>query len=212
MSEHEQDSESESVETTCENSGVAENDTELTLEQRLAEAESGRDTNHERWIRAQAEMENLRKRTHRELLEMREYQSYALISDLLPALDNLDRAVAAAETSQNIDELLQGIRMVRQQFDSILGAHSATPISALGQTFDPTEHEAVQQVPSADHEPMTVLEVLQRGYTLKERVVRPSQVIVSCAAPDTSTARATDGEDSEKLPAAGDGPAEPPNV
>ena len=80
--------------------------------------------------------------------------------------------------------LLDGIRMVAQQFRDILKAHSAEPIDALGKPFDPNLHEALTQIPSAEHEPMTVLQVVEMGYRLHDRVVRPARVIVSCAPPE----------------------------
>ena len=106
-----------------------------------------------------------------------------MVTDILPCLDNLRRAVEAAETSKNIEELTQGIQMVSKQFDDILAAHGAMPIESVGQPFDPNCHLALTQVPSPDHEPMTVLQEVERGYKLKDRIVRPSSVIVSCAPP-----------------------------
>ena len=80
--------------------------------------------------------------------------------------------------------LLNGIKMVSQQFRDTLKAHAAEPIDALGKPFDPNLHEALTQIPSAEHEPMTVLQVVEMGYRLHDRVVRPARVIVSCAPPN----------------------------
>ncbi|MCL4109624.1 UNVERIFIED_CONTAM: hypothetical protein GTU68_061881 [Idotea baltica] len=140
-----------------------------------------RDGFQDQLLRSHAELDNFRRRSSKELADAREYQSLKLVGDILPCLDNLRRAVEAAETSKNIDELTQGIQMVSKQFDGILAAHGATPIQSVGQPFDPNCHMALTQVPSADHEPMTVLQEVERGYKLKDRVVRPSSVIVSCA-------------------------------
>jgi molecular chaperone GrpE len=152
-----------------------------SLREQLEAAVAERDANHDQLLRVQAELENSRKRAVKELSDAREYQSLRLLSDILPCLDNLRRAIEAAETSGNIEDLTQGIQMVSKQFDNVLVAHGAKPIESVGQPFDPNCHQALTQVPSADHEPMTVLQEIERGYTLKDRVIRPSSVIVSCA-------------------------------
>lgn len=154
-----------------------------SLEERLEGALAERDALHDRWIRTQAELENYRKRTQKEAQQNRRYQALPLARDLLPALDNLQRAIEAAETSRQIDELLEGIRMVSRQFDEILSRHAVEPIEAVDQPFDPNFHEAVQHVPSAEQPPMTVVQELERGYRLHDRVVRPSRVIVSSGPP-----------------------------
>ena len=136
-----------------------------------------------RLLRAQAEMENFRRRTYREQEEARKFESLRLVKDILPGLDGLNRAIASAEQTGDLQNLLDGIRMVANQFRDILKAHSAEPIDALGKPFDPNLHEALTQVPSAEHEPMTVLQVVEMGYCLHDRVVRPARVIVSCAPP-----------------------------
>ena len=151
-----------------------------------AEADPGAEAQqfHERWIRSQAELENYRKRAQKEMEELRRYQSQSIIRDLLPGLDNLDRAVSAAESSSSVEELLEGIRMVQKQFDSALAAHGAKPIECMGQPFDPNLHEAVQQMPSPDFPAMTVMNEMERGYVIADRVIRPSKVIVSTGAPE----------------------------
>ena len=107
-----------------------------------------------------------------------------LAEDLLPALDNLQRALEAAKTATDASQLVQGVQMVARQFDEILGRHQITPIEALGKPFDPNLHRALQQVPGSDQPPMTVLMEYERGYQMHDRVVRPSTVIV--AAPPAS--------------------------
>jgi molecular chaperone GrpE len=128
-------------------------------------------------------MENIRRRAQRELEDSRRFESLRLLRDLLPALDGLNRAIGTGEQTADPQALLSGIRMVAQQFRDILRGHSAEPIDALGQPFDPNLHEALTQVPSADHPPMTVIQVVEMGYRLHDRVVRPARVIVSSAPP-----------------------------
>lgn len=156
---------------------------ELSYKEQIEAAVAERDANRDNWLRAQAELENYRRRVQKEIEEVRQYQSLPLARDLLPALDNLHRAIQAGETSQNISELVEGVRMVAKQVDDSLAKHNIKPIDAAGKPFDPNLHQAIQQVSSAEHPPMTVLNEVERGYVLKDRVVRPSIVIVSQSPP-----------------------------
>ena len=136
-----------------------------------------------RMIRMQADTENFRRRIQREQDEARRFESLRLVRDLLPGLDGLNRAISSAEQTGDMQTLLDGIRMVSQQFRDTLKAHAAEPIDALGKPFDPNLHEALTQIPSAEHPPMTVLQVVEMGYRMHDRVVRPARVIVSSAPP-----------------------------
>ena len=153
----------------------------------LEAAISERDENRNKWLRTEAELDNYRKRVQREAEELRRYQALPLARELLPGLDNLRRALAAAESSKNIEDLLQGVRMVAKQFEDILSRHAVQPIEAVGEPFDPNLHEALQQIPSKEYPAMTVVEELERGYTLHDRVVRPSKVIVSSGPPEATS-------------------------
>jgi molecular chaperone GrpE len=153
----------------------------LSLQDQLDAARGERDANYDRFLRAQAELENYRKRVSREAEENSRYEWLPVARELLPALDNLRRAIAAGETTNNTEELLRGVQMVAAQIEEALARHSIVPIEAVGQPFDPNMHEAVQQIPSAEHPPMTVLQDVERGYKLHDRVVRPTKVIVSAA-------------------------------
>jgi molecular chaperone GrpE len=133
----------------------------------------------DRVLRAQAELDNYRKRARRELEDERRYASMPLLRDLLPVVDNIQRAIDAAEKSPQASGLLDGIKLVAQSLVSVLAKHDCKKIEALGQAFDPAFHEAISQQPSAEYEPNTVTLVAQDGYTLYDRVVRPAQVIVS---------------------------------
>ena len=156
---------------------------EHSLEERLQAAADDRDANYDRFVRTQAEFDNYRKRVQKEAEETRRYQALPIVRELLPALDNLGRAIAAADTTDK-EELVKGVQMVAAQFDAILASHSVVPIEALGQPFDPNRHEALQQVPTDEQPPLTVLEEVERGYLLHDRVVRPSKVIVSAELPN----------------------------
>ena len=113
-----------------------------------------------RLLRTQAEMENFRRRSYREQEDARKFESLRMVRDILPGMDGLNRAIASAEQTGDLQNLMNGIRMVANQFKDILKAHAAEPIDALGKPFDPNLHEALTQIPSADHEPMTVLQGL----------------------------------------------------
>jgi molecular chaperone GrpE len=133
---------------------------------------------NDRFLRLQAEMQNLRNRTSREISDERKYAALPVLRDLLPVLDNINRAIEAAEKAGEADNLLEGFRLVRQQLVTTLTNHGAEPINALGQMFDPNFHQAILHQPSG--EPAnTVTMVTQEGYKLHDRVVRPAQVIVS---------------------------------
>ncbi len=163
----------ESAESSLDETG------ELTVEEQLKQAFKERDEHFDKLLRTQADLENYRRRIQKDLEEARKYQALGLARDLLPGLDNLSRAVEAAANSDKIDDLVTGVKMVLSQLEGILASHAVQPISAVGESFDPNFHEAIQQVSSEDHPPMTILQEVEKGYQLHDRVVRPSKVIVS---------------------------------
>lgn len=133
--------------------------------------------------RARADFDNFQKRAARDLQTERQYAAQPFLADLLPVLDNLDRAIDSAKESEAGSGILAGVEMVRKQLRDALEKNGVRMIRPDGEHFDPNVHEAVMQQPSADHPPMTVLQTLQAGYMLRERVIRPAQVIVSQAPP-----------------------------
>ena len=137
----------------------------------------------DRLLRLQAEMQNLRNRQSREIADERRYAPLPLLRDLLPVVDNIDRAVEAAEQQGEAASLLEGFKLVRQLLVGILEQHDCQPIDALGEPFDPQVHEAILKQPSDEHPADHVSLVTQQGYQLHDRVVRPSQVIVSAGPP-----------------------------
>jgi len=165
---------------------VAETTESATVERAPLEAVTAeRDELRDLLLRTRAEMENVRKRMNRERDDERRYAALPLARELLPAIDNLHRALAAGERDHDANALLQGVEMVTRQLDEILARHEIKAIPALGQPFDPNLHEALQQVPTADHPPMTVIQEYERGFQLHDRVIRPSKVIVSSSPPAT---------------------------
>lgn len=148
----------------------------------------------DRILRSQAELDNFRRRSQKESLDAMKYQSIPVIRDMLPGIDNLQRAIDAAEQTGDGSQLIDGIKMVNQQFTDALKKHLAEPIQPEGEQFDPNLHEALTQIPSADHPPMTVMQVIEIGYKIHDRVLRPAKVMVSCAPPEPAAMDNPDGE------------------
>lgn len=160
-------------------------DPEATLT--LSEAERRQlellDANN-RALRAQADLENYRKRVQRERQQDSRYALMPLLRDLFPVVDNIQRAIEAAEKNEGGESLLEGFKLVEQQLQSALLQHGCQPIVAVGKTFDPNLHEAVSQTPSDKYQAGKVVMEIAVGYQLHDRVVRPSQVVVSTGPKD----------------------------
>jgi len=150
-------------------------------EARLQTAEKQRDEYLELAKQTRADFENYQKRAQRDLATERRYAQAPLAGDLLAALDNLERALAAASQAGDRGALGQGVALVHNQLLDALRRHGITRIDAQGKPFDPNLHQAVMQQPSADHPPQTVVQVLEPGYMIHERVLRPARVAVSTA-------------------------------
>lgn len=135
--------------------------------------------------RTRADFENYQKRARREREEERRYQHGPVILDLLPVLDDLERATAAAERAGDTGPLAQGVELVRAMFLGVLRRHGVTPVKALGQPFDPNLHHAVMRRPVAGQPVNAVVQVLKEGYRIHDRLLRPAEVVV--AAPETQT-------------------------
>ena len=133
----------------------------------------------ERVLRAQAEIENVRKRGRREYEDLLRYGEMNLLRDILPVLDNIERAIEASESTTDIETLREGFRMTASQIEKLLESHGCETIKTENEVFDPTVHEAISQQPGNGADPGTVIGVTSRGYVLHDRVVRPAQVIVA---------------------------------
>jgi molecular chaperone GrpE len=138
---------------------------------------------NERCLRVQAEMENYRRRVQREMQDERRYASQALLGDLLPVMDNIERAIDAADQKGETSGLQEGVKIVQQQLLSMLEKHQCTRVPAAGMEFDPAIHEAIAQFPHPDHPAGFITHVSQHGYRLHDRVIRPAQVVVSAGPP-----------------------------
>ena len=154
-----------------------------TLEQRLIELEGKCKETYDRYIRSVAELDNYRKRTRKEIDDARIDAQSRVLREMLPVIDNLERALAAAGGAEVSDGhgIIEGVRLVMRQFAQALERSGVTPVLALGAPFDPTQHEAVSQRETADTPPGTVADVLQSGYRIGDRLLRPALVVVARA-------------------------------
>jgi len=153
----------------------------LSLRQQLETKETEAKNYYERLLRQAAELENYKKRSARERDDAIRYANESLLKDLLPVVDNLERAIAHASGGGNGKPLVEGVEMVLRGLTDVLAKHGVMPISAQGQPFDPTKHEAMTQVETDDHEPNSVVEELHKGYMLRDRLLRPALVSVAKA-------------------------------
>src|SRR5262245_18251516 len=151
------------------------------LRARAEAAERERDRLDTLARQVKADFENYQKRQQRDLAAERRYAQMPLAADLLPALDNLDRALAAAQQAGDTGPLAAGVAMVLGQLLDALRRHGVTRIEAQGKPFDPNLHEADTQQPSAEHPPQTVAQVFEQGYQLHDQVLRPARVAASVA-------------------------------
>ncbi|MFC4022743.1 nucleotide exchange factor GrpE [Oceanobacillus longus] len=133
---------------------------------------------YNRLIRLQAEFDNFKKRSQKEKEADRKYKSQELINDLLPAIDNFDRALQVEVTEAN-SSLFEGITMVYNQLQDALKSQGVEVVETVGKPFDPNLHHAVMQIEDNEKESNTVVEELQKGYMLKDRVIRPAMVKVN---------------------------------
>jgi molecular chaperone GrpE len=159
-------------------------------DQKIADLERQLREANERALRANAELDNYRKRSQRELAEERRYAIVPLVHDLLPVVDNLERAIDAtqarsasegnmASLASDVSSLLDGVKLVATQLESVLKQHQCVRIETVGSAFDPNQHQALAQEASDEHPAGTVSRAVQAGYKLHDRVIRPAQVFVS---------------------------------
>ncbi len=175
------------------NDEVAADDTGLTDEDGVesADAEDGDSASletqveelKEALIRSQADLQNVRRRAERDVENAHKYAVEKFVKDLLAVLDSMDRALELAETTEGFDAaMLEGTQMTHKLLLDTAAKHGVEPINPVGEAFDPQEHQAMSMVESANHEPNTVMAVMQKGYKLEGRVIRAAMVMVTKAA------------------------------
>ncbi|WP_430091673.1 nucleotide exchange factor GrpE [Paenibacillus cisolokensis] len=169
QSEQEPAAEAEAAEAAGDNAAQAEIE---RLQNELSETQ-------QRALRAQADFDNFRKRTQKEKEELAKYASSKLIQELLPVIDNFERALQASEDNPEFESFSKGVNMIFRQLEQVLAAEGLTAMNSVGQPFNPEFHQAIMQVESDEHEEGIVVEEVQKGYMLKDKVLRPAMVKVS---------------------------------
>ncbi len=166
-------------------------DSEVTAEQaRIAELEAQLETaiqkaaeERERALRTAAEMENLRRRTELDVEKAHKFALEKFANELLPVLDNLERAIELADKeNEALKPMIEGVELTLKSMQSGVAKFGLVALDPINQPFDPNAHQAMSMVPSADVAPNTVIAVMQKGYDLNGRVIRPAMVMVSKAA------------------------------
>ncbi|MDR4506584.1 MAG: nucleotide exchange factor GrpE [Candidatus Scalindua sp.] len=148
-------------------------------------------------LRTRADFSNYQKRMQKDLKSARDFAIQELVCDLLPELDNFERALKHAENSDDLDKFVEGVRLTETQILKILDKYGVTPIEPIGKPFDPNLHEAIVEEENNDHPHHTVTGEFQKGFLLKERVIRPSKVKVSKRTVDETESETDEVSDDE---------------
>jgi molecular chaperone GrpE len=155
-------------------------DSQEDLAEKLKLKEQEARENYDRLLRVSAEFDNYKKRASREMEEFRKYSNQSLIKEMLSVVDNLELAMNSANGHKDIDKgLLDGLAMTHKEIIKVFEKFKVKPISAMGQPFDPTYHEAVMQEQTDEFPANTVINELQKGYLIHDRLLRPAMVVVA---------------------------------
>jgi molecular chaperone GrpE len=152
------------------------------LNKKLEEVEKEKNELSDRLLRTMAEFDNYRKRVAREKEDLIKYGNEKFAFDLLSVMDNFEKSLEQAKTSQEVEPVIEGIEMILKQFVSAMEKYHVKPFESVGEPFDPERHEAMAQQEHDEYEENTVIEEYQKGYCLKEKLLRPARVIVSKSA------------------------------
>lgn len=150
------------------------------LEEALAAKEAEAATNWDKYLRERADLENYRRRMQKEKEELMKYGNECLLLEILPVVDNMERALAHA-SEESLSAVIEGINLTRSMLLSVLKKFGVEPIETKGAAFDSAFHQAMCQVPNDEVAPNTVIEEFQKGYLLNERLLRPAMVSVSAS-------------------------------
>jgi molecular chaperone GrpE len=161
--------------------GIEVDDELVDLEAKLAEAEAEAAALKDKWLRAVADHDNYKKRVKRDIDDAIHRAVQGLLSSFLPVGDNLERALSVVppDAGETLAPLTKGLEMVRQEFFSALSKHGITTIESIGKPFDPSVHDALQQMDTPDHAPGTVIIEYEKGYARGDKLLRPARVIVA---------------------------------
>jgi len=171
--EGEMQTESSRQEAPCDNKGLEE------LKRRLEEKDKEAKENYERMLRMAADLDNYKKRASREKEDWTKFANEEFIKAILPFIDNLERAINHSEKTKDLQGFVEGLQLTIQQLLQTLSRFGVSAIESVGKPFDPAFHEAMMVVETADHEPNQVVQEFQKGYLLKDRLLRPASVSVS---------------------------------
>jgi len=158
---------------------VPADDPVAVLETELAAAQRDTADAKEAMLRMQADLENLRKRLLREHEKSRKRTLERFMSDLLPVRDSLERGLQAADQDATVEALKEGKQLIMKMLSKVMSDHGLETIDPAGEVFDPEKHEAMTMLPSAEHAENTVIDVLEKGFKLHDRLIRPAKVVVS---------------------------------
>jgi len=150
-----------------------------SIEDRIVQLEEKLEAERAQALRVLADFQNYRRRSEEQRQEIASRAVQNFVAELLPVLDNFERALAASKETQSSDSLVAGVEMILRQLRELLERHGVAPIEAIGHPFDPNLHDAVMRVEASDVEDNTVVEELQRGYMMDGRVIRPAMVKVA---------------------------------
>ncbi|MFK0523613.1 nucleotide exchange factor GrpE [Paenibacillus illinoisensis] len=162
--------------------GAAEAQAEEMADQgqdELARLKTEVEETQQRFVRAQADFDNFRRRTQKEKEELAKYASMKLVTELVPVIDNFERAMATVPEGTESESFSKGIQMIFRQLETVLNNEGLTAMDTVGQQFNPEFHQAIMQVETDEYEEGTVVEEVQKGYMLKDKVLRPAMVKVS---------------------------------
>lgn len=173
--------ENEEATEAVEHVDAVEGEVEAVADDALAAALAEVAKLKDQMIRDQAETQNIRKRVQRDVENARKFALEKFVGDLLPIMDNLERAIGAAGDDEATKPVLEGVELTYKTFLDTLAKFNVTQVDPVGEPFDANFHQAMTMVPNPDMEPNSVMDVMQKGYTLNDRLVRPAMVVVSKA-------------------------------
>ncbi len=153
--------------------------TKAKLIEKVEKVQEGSDKNLDLYIRSQAEIDNLKKRYQKERQDLVKFANESLIKQLLPIVDNLEKAITHSQDKDSIEAIREGVDLTLKGLTDILQKAGVEMVEAIGEQFDPNFHEAVSEMADDGIKPGTVIKDLQKGYTLNQRLIRPSMVVVS---------------------------------
>ena len=168
------------------------------MEEKLDSLEQEAKENYDRFLRVSAEFENYQKRAAREMNDFRKFANENFVKAMLPVVDNLDRAIESSSNNKHADQsMLEGVSMTLKEILKVFEQFNVKPFESLGKTFDPSLHQAVMQEETEEHPENSVVNELQKGYMMHDRLLRPAMVVVS-KAKTTSEQQKNNNEESKK--------------